>query len=177
MGTTEVWSIRYAESFDPGDPSAISHDLADSVETALSALTIALNGPLQSGTAVSNTGDVLTTTNQDVDGATMSVTVLGTHAKAVVTGTLQISCATGALGAYCTGDLLVDGVAMAASGQIVHDLATTYQHRTASQTWTVALPAGAHTLKLAAKKNSTAGTAASWEYPGSTLTVVLLDAP
>lgn len=117
----------------------------------------------------------LTTSPADVAGATVTFTVVGANAYAIVTGNAQFV-VTSAAGITLACALYVDGVDQAALGTI-RDSADNIHDRHHSYTWTIPLTAGVHTLKLRGSKSAALATAAITNTAGTNIVVNLYDLP
>lgn len=134
-----------------------------------------INGPYQTGVGTCSAGLTLTTTPTDVTGATVTVSVVGANAYAIVTASVQFT-VTGAAGITLSAVLLVDGVSQAALGS-VRDSADNIHDQTTCYTWKIPLTAGSHTLKLQGSKSAALGTAVINNTAGTNLVVQLFDLP
>lgn len=143
----------------------------------LLALVAVLTGFSQSGAAAASGSLTLTTSLQDVPGATFNATTTGANAFAMVTVNVQFAVTVLGAGVTLAGALLVDGVNQAANGTCrdsadqVHD-----GHR--SFTWKVPLPvAGVHTFKLQGSKSGAGSTSSISNTAGTNIVVNIYDVP
>lgn len=135
-----------------------------------------LNGPYQTAAGTCSSTLTLTTTPTDVPGCSVTVSVVGASAYAVVTANAEFAVSVAAAGVLLSCSLLVDGVNQAALGT-VRDSAEYIHDGHRSYTWKVPLSAGSHTLKLSGSKSASGGTAAIANYAGSNIVVQVFDLP
>lgn len=95
--------------------------------------------------AAASAGLTVTTTAQDVPGATVTVTAPVAGTKVMVSGIFDVSCSAG--GDTFIGELLANGVNPGGEA-----LSSVLNRLTVAQTWAVTLGAGSNTLKLRASK-------------------------
>jgi len=147
--------------------------------TQLNASIVALNQILaglsgQTQQAASTSTLTVTNVETDVPGATLTLTVTGANAFAIVNGTFDYKTTTGVASQFFLGLLSVDGGDQTANA--THDAAVSGVGGGCTQTWKVPLSAGSHTLKLRAIVSSgavvaivgvghTTITATVWDIP------------
>jgi hypothetical protein len=119
------------------------------------------------------TGDLspLTTSDQDIPGTVQNFTVTGANAYALFIGTICWAVTVASAG-NLVGDLLLDGGHLA--GSILDASNATFGFRTGTQTWTSALAAGNHSVRLQARKDA-AGATAQAKSGSTTLAMLLYD--
>lgn len=139
-----------------------------------SSVTDLSNGYAQSAVAPSTAAPGLTTSYADITGCSVTVTVTAASAFAMVHGTILWACTTLGAGEFFQGILLVDGVQESTSASIVESAQETFNFRTGSQSWKVALAVGSHTLKLQAKKSG-ASSVGNTSNPHCTISVLVVD--
>ena len=136
------------------------------------ALTNLANGFFQCASAAATATLNLGASAADVVGASVTVSVGGAHAFAVVTGCFDFKTTVGAGGAFLLGRLAVDGVEQPA--QAPKDGATAGSEANVAQCWLVPLAAGTHTLKLRASAN---GSTSTCGLTHTTITAIVFDLP
>jgi hypothetical protein len=116
-------------------------------------------------------GPTIGTSAVDIAGCSVTFTVTGSNAFAVVTGTFGWSISTSNSTAVASGLCVVDGVTQprAATKSL-----QTPDAFTGSQVWSPVLAAGSHTIKLQVVKDLVAGTIAL-DTTNTVLTVLLID--
>lgn len=136
-----------------------------------------LNGPYQTGVGTCSTALTLSTTLTDIAGCSVTVTIVGGSAYAIVTANAQfVVSAAAAAGTIMSCALLVDGVNQSALGTL-RDSADTVHDGHRAYTWKVPLAAGSHTLKLQGSKSAASGTCAITNTAGSNIVVQVFDLP
>lgn len=130
--------------------------------------------PIQTKTAAASATLSLTTSEQDVSGATLTVTTLAANAKALVFAVFNARVVSASASAQINGFLNVDGSTITAP--VARFLNTTNSSRaTVAQVWEVSLAtAAAHTFKLRGSISAAGGT---YEIlaPDTTITVMVVE--
>jgi len=160
-GSTPVYAFPYQGVNDSPNGPDLGQDLAEAVEAALQntdANVAALMAPgvLKYLEARSSADETVTTTEADVNGATLTFNTTAPNTVVKVTSYWDVA-TTGGTDTFI-GKLMVDG-AVNATGEAHVEGSGTTGRTTHAQGWTVTLvAAGAHTLKLRRVKAGAADT-------------------
>lgn len=120
------------------------------------ALAALLTGLLASTSKPATGTLTLSTSDQDVPGSTITFSVTGAHAFALVVGTFDFQPTVSSAAINGVGKLSADGTTQ--TEQAIWTDNGANSRACVSQSWTVPLTAGSHTLKLRATKTGAAGT-------------------
>jgi hypothetical protein len=160
---------------DPVDGSIISASTwGHAVFTDLTSYWNFVAGLIQSQAAASSANIALTTSPQDITGATVTVNVVGAHAFALVTINAQVNVTVASASHYARVSLYVDSVVQDSLGSI-KDSTEAVHDNTHSFTWRIPLAAGSHTLKASALKDNAAPTVSVSNTFGTNIVVMLFD--
>lgn len=135
--------------------------------TALTGLALSVQKP--------STGNLtLSTSVQDVAGCTVTFSVSGAHAFAMVNAAFDFQPTVSSAGNNAVGYLTVDGSSR--SQQAIWTDNGANSRETTPQNWVVPLAAGSHTLKLQANKTGAGGTHVA-NSPHTSMSVLVVDLP
>lgn len=115
----------------------------------------------------------LTTSEQDVPGATWTFQTVGANAIVVVIGVYDFDCTSALAATFAMGRLSVDGVTQTTEA---HGSTAAAIRNTCAQLWPVSVSAGTHTVKLRALKNNATPVIAV-DATHTTMAVLVFDQP